>query len=76
MILVLTADLDGERLDVFLTRTVEGMTRAKAQKYIADGLVNVRGRPAKKNDKLKPGDEITVTYQAPVEVDIQPVKMT
>ena len=75
MILVLTADLDGERLDVFLTRTVEGMTRAKAQKYIADGLVNVRGRPAKKNDKLKPGDEITVTYQAPVEVDIQPVKM-
>ena len=51
------------------------MTRAKAQKNIADGLVTVSGRPAKKNDKLKLGEEVTVTYQAPVEVDIQPVKM-
>ena len=75
MKIVLTADLEGERLDVFLTRSIAGMTRAKAQKNIADGLVTVSGRPAKKNDKLKLGEEVTVTYQAPVEVDIQPVKM-
>ena len=75
MILILNADQDGERLDVFLSRTVEGMTRAKAQKQIADGLVTLAGRPAKKNDKLKAGDQVTVTWQAPVEVDIRPVKM-
>ena len=75
MIVYLTADLEGERLDVFLTRQIAGMTRAKAQKNIADGLVTLAGRTAKKNDKLKLGDQVTVTYREPVEVGLVPVKM-
>ena len=75
MKLVLTAEESGERLDVFLSRTVEGWTRAKAQKYIDDGLVTRNGRPGKKNDKLSAGDTVEVEYREAVEVDIKPVKM-
>ena len=75
MKIVLTADVSGERLDVFLSRSVEGWTRAKAQKYIDDGLVTRNGRPGKKNDKLSVGDTVAVEYREAVEVDIRPVKM-
>ena len=71
----LIADLEGERLDVFLTRKIEGMTRAKAQKNIADGQVTLGNRPAKKNDKLKLGDRVSLVYAQAVPVDILPVKM-
>jgi ribosomal 50S subunit-recycling heat shock protein len=71
----MNADLEGERLDVFLTRTVEGLTRAKAQTAIAEGLVTLQGRKAKKNDKCKLGDVVTYEYREAVPVDIQPVKM-
>ena len=75
MILQMHADQEGERLDVFLTRTVEGLTRAKAQLAIEEGLVTLRGRNAKKNDKCKLGDVVTLEYREAVPVDIQPVKM-
>lgn len=75
MILQMNADLEGERLDVFLTRTVEGLTRAKAQTAIAEGLVTLQGRKAKKNDKCKLGDTVTYEYREAVPVGIQPVKM-
>ena len=75
MILQMNADLEGERLDVFLTRTAEGLTRAKAQMAIEEGLVTLRGKKAKKNDKCKLGDVVTLEYKEAVPVGIQPVKM-
>ena len=68
--MILEADLSGERLDAFLARSVPGLTRSAAQKLLEDGCVLRNGRPGKKNDKLNPGDAISVTVPEPKEVDI------
>ncbi len=73
--MTLHPDIPGERLDAFLARAVEELTRSGAQKLIEEGCVLLGGKPAKKNDKLKPGDEITVTIPEPKAVDIVPTEM-
>ena len=74
--MTLYADISGERLDAFLARAVEGLTRSAAQKLLEEGCVLRCGKPGKKNDKLNPGDEITVTLPEPKAVDIAPTAMT
>ena len=71
----LTADMAGERLDAFLARSVEGLTRSSAQRLLEEGCVTRNGRPGKKNDKLNMGDQISVTLPEPKEVDIVPTQM-
>ena len=73
--MTLYADLSGERLDAFLARAVEGMTRSGAQKLLEQGCVTRNGKPGKKNDKLVCGDEIGVTIPEPKSVDIAPKEM-
>ena len=70
--MVLFADIAGERLDAFLARSVEGMSRSSAQKLLEDGHILRNGKPGKKNDKLNIADEISVTLPEPKEVDIVP----
>ena len=65
----------GERLDTYLARTVEDLTRSAVQKLIDEGCVRRNGKVAKKNEKLNPGDEITLTIPEPKEVDIAPTEM-
>ena len=71
----LYADMPGERLDAFLARCAEGMTRSAAQKRIEEGCVKRNGKPGKKNDKLNVGDEIEYEIPEPKEVDIAPTEM-
>ena len=73
--MTLYADIPGERLDAFLARAVEGLTRSAAQKLIEEGAVTRGGRPGKKNDKLNIGDEIVLTLPEPKAVDIRPTEM-
>ena len=73
--MILTADQAGERLDAFLARSVENLSRSGAQKLLDEGCVLRNGKPGKKNDKLNMGDEISVTVPEPKEVDILPVEM-
>ena len=73
--MTLRPDIPGERLDAFLARTVEELTRSSAQKLIEEGCVQRNGTPAKKNDKLNMDDEITLTIPEPKEVDIVPTQM-
>ena len=61
----LTADRSGERLDAFLARSLEDLSRSGAQKLIAQGEVQRNGRPAKKNDRLEPGDVIELELPQP-----------
>ena len=70
--MILIADIPGERLDAFLARSVEGLTRSAAQRLLEEGNVLHNGRPGKKNAKLAVGDEISVTVPEPKEVDIVP----
>ena len=73
--MTLRPDIPGERLDAFLARAVEELTRSSAQKLIEEGCVQRNGKPAKKNDKLNMDDEITLTIPEPKEVDITPTEM-
>ena len=71
----LTADQAGERLDAFLARMGEGLTRSTAQKLIEQGQVLRNGKPGKKNDKLNPGDIVEYTVPEAKPVDIVATEM-
>ena len=73
--MILHADIPGERLDAFLARCAEGLSRSAAQKLIEEGAVRRNGRPGKKNDKLNPGDVIEYTVPEAKPVDIAPTEM-
>ena len=70
--MTLFADIAGERLDAFLARSVEGLTRSAAQRLLDAGCVLVNGTPGKKNCKLNIDDEISVDIPDPKPVDILP----
>lgn len=71
----LIADTAGERLDAFLARAGEGLTRSAAQKLLEQGLVLRNGKPGKKNDKLTPGDVVEYTIPEAKPVDIVPTEI-
>ena len=70
--MTLFPDIPGERLDTYLARAAEGMTRSAAQRLIKEGCVLRNGKPAKKNDKLNPGDRIEVSLPEVKETEIVP----
>ena len=59
--MILTLDRSGERLDAALARLVPELSRSQAQRLIEQGAVTCGGRPVKKNEKLQPGDTLTLT---------------
>ena len=73
--MTLYPDIPGERLDAYLARAVDDLTRSAAQKLIEEGCVKRNGKPGKKNDKLNMGDEIVYEIPEPKEVDIAPTEM-
>ena len=73
--ITLYADISGERLDAFLARCGENLSRSAAQKLIEDGLVKRNGKTGKKNDKLNIGDAVEYSIPEPKEVDIKPTEM-
>ena len=70
--MTLYPDISGERLDAYLARAMEGLTRSAAQRLIEEGCVQKNGKPAKKNDKLNPGDAVEVTVPEVKETEIVP----
>ena len=68
--MILYADTTGERLDAYLARAVPDLSRSGAQRLLEDGCVTLNGKKAKKNDRLNPGDEISVEIPEPQPVDI------
>ena len=68
----LTADRDRERLDQFLSRSVEGLTRSAAQRLIEEGAVTCNGRAVKKNARTAVGDDVALTLPDPEPVDVLP----
>ena len=73
--MILTCDRSGERLDAFLSRALPEISRSAAQKLIAEGNVLLDGKPAKKNDRLEPGQTVSVTIPEPRPVDVTPTEM-
>ena len=73
--MILYADISGERLDAFLARCADGLSRSAAQKLIEEGAVKRNGKPGKKNDKLNIGDAIEYEIPEAKPVDIVPTEM-
>ena len=67
--LELTADRPGERLDVFLSPAVAGLSRSQARRLIDDGLVTVDGAPERPSYRLPGGARITATLPPVEEVE-------
>ncbi len=64
------------RIDKFLVNRIEGATRNKVQKAIANGMVMVNEKEVKANYKIKPLDSIIVySDMSPDETDVVPEKM-
>ena len=55
----------GERVDVWISRAMEGVTRSLAQRLIQNGRVSVNGAPAQKSYIMKPGDVAEVSVPPP-----------
>ena len=73
--MILYADIPGERLDAFLARSADNLSRSAAQKLIEDGFVTVDGGKARKNDKLKLGAAVKYSIPEAKPVDITPTEM-
>jgi 23S rRNA pseudouridine1911/1915/1917 synthase len=63
----LSADRDGERLDVFVARSVAELTRSRVRKLIDEGHVTVGGAPAKKASVTLDSDDLVVVTIPPPE---------
>ena len=70
--ITLTADREGERSDAFLARSLPDLTRSAAQKLLEQGMVTLRGEALRKNDRLRPGEELEVTLPDPEPLDVVP----
>lgn len=66
-------DLDANvRLDVFLSAQPDNPSRSNIQKMILEGNVLVNGQIKRSNYKLRPADNIVMTYQPPQEIEAVP----
>lgn len=63
---------EGERIDRYLSETVEGKSRTYLQKLIKDEYVKVNGKPVKPNYRLILGDQVEMVFPDVKEPDIVP----
>ena len=67
--LELTADRPGERLHVFLSRAVAGLSRSQARRLIDDGLVTVDGTPERPSYRVPGGAHVAATLPPAAEAE-------
>src|ERR1700677_782419 len=60
ILILVTADDAGKRLDQFLTTRLDSVSRARVQEMIVEGKVLVNDAPAKASLKLRGGETITI----------------
>jgi len=61
-----------ERLDQFLVKRLERITRSKLQKLIKDGQVTVNDEVVKPSQKVNPGELIKITFPPPTPYELSP----
>ncbi|MBI1884758.1 MAG: RluA family pseudouridine synthase [Chloroflexi bacterium] len=68
----LTADRSGERLDAFLARRREELSRSHARRLIDQGLVTLNGVLPSPSRRVSGGDTVVVNIPAPEEPKLAP----
>lgn len=72
IMLKITEENIGERIDKYLSNTLEGKTRSFIQGLIDEKSVLVNGKIIKSNYKLRKDDDIVVILPEPIELDVKP----
>ncbi|MBO8136550.1 MAG: RluA family pseudouridine synthase [Desulfotomaculum sp.] len=62
----------GTRLDKFLAREIEDLTRSYIQKLLCEGMAKINGKEVKPSYKLQTGDKIELIEPDPVELTVEP----
>ena len=75
--MILRPERDGQRLDVYLAETVEGLSRSAAQKLIAGGALTLDGQSVRKMDKTIAGREyaLEIPETKPVAIEAQDIAL-
>jgi len=72
LIVTVTDDSEGIRLDRFLASVLPQHSRSQIQRLIKEGLIQVAGRETKANQPVKPGQAISIEIPEPVDPAPQP----
>jgi len=72
VIVTVTDDSEGIRLDRFLASVLPEHSRSQIQRLIKEGLIQVAGRETKANQPVKPGQAISIEIPEPVDPAPQP----
>ena len=67
----ITCDVSGERIDKFICKSLEELTRSSVQKIIENGGVSVNGESVSKNYKCKAGDGVEIVIPDAVLLDVE-----
>ncbi|MBM7855131.1 23S rRNA pseudouridine1911/1915/1917 synthase [Desulfohalotomaculum tongense] len=67
-----TKDDAGMRLDKFLAREIDDLTRSYIQKLLHENMARVNGKKVKASYKLQPGDNVELEQPDPVELSVEP----
>jgi 23S rRNA pseudouridine1911/1915/1917 synthase len=70
VVIDVTEDADGTRLDRFLVSVLAGQSRSQIQRLIEEGLVSVGERPARANQLVRTGQSVRVTLREPATTDV------
>jgi 23S rRNA pseudouridine1911/1915/1917 synthase len=71
----LSADHAGLRLDQALARALPQYSRARLQGWIAEGAVQVDGRPPRARDLVKGGEQVSIEARIEPETRVTPEKL-
>lgn len=67
-----TKEQEGQRIDVLVSESREGLTRSAVQKLLKDGSLLVNGAPVTKNCRVKFGDSVYVSVPEPAVLEVKP----
>lgn len=70
--LLVEEDMEGERLDSFVSEMLEELSRSMVQNMIKNGKIMVDGQAAKASYRVKTGDEILVEVPQLQEIKLEP----
>lgn len=66
---------EGKRLDVWLTRQLDGISRSRIQQLIREGSVKINSRPVRESHKTRTGEQVEIIIPAPRPVELKPEKI-